>query len=33
MKQTHDPRVNPAYDGWDKFPYYGKASKKAENDK
>jgi arylsulfatase A-like enzyme len=30
MKQTHDPRVDPTYDGWDKFPYYGKASKEKE---
>ncbi len=28
MKQTHDPRLNPSYDEWDKFPYYGKAAKK-----
>lgn len=28
MKQTSDPRVDPAYDGWDKFPYYGKSSKR-----
>ncbi|GEP45575.1 sulfatase family protein [Brevifollis gellanilyticus] len=28
MKQTNDPRVDPAYDGWDKFPYYGKSSKR-----
>ena len=26
MKQTHDPRVDPAYDGFDAFPYYGKPS-------
>ena len=23
MKQTQDPRVDPGYDGWDKFPYFG----------
>jgi arylsulfatase A-like enzyme len=28
MKQTNDPRVDPANDDWDKFPYYGKAPKK-----
>lgn len=26
MKQTNDPRIDPSYDGWDFFPYYGKAS-------
>jgi len=26
MKQTHDPRVDPAYDGFDTFPYYGKGT-------
>jgi hypothetical protein len=30
MKQTHDPRVDPTYDGWDTFPYYGKPSKARE---
>lgn len=30
MKQTHDPRVDPAYDGFDTFPYYGKPSKARE---
>lgn len=28
MKGTSDPRVDPANDDWDKFPYYGKAPKK-----
>ena len=28
MKQTHDPRLDPAYDGWDKYPYYGKAPRR-----
>ena len=28
MKQTNDPRVDPANDDWDHFPYYGKAPKK-----
>ncbi len=28
MKRTGDPRIDPANDDWDKFPYYGKASKK-----
>jgi arylsulfatase A-like enzyme len=27
MRDTHDPRVDPAYDAWDKFPYYGQAPK------
>lgn len=27
MKQTHDPRVDPTYDGFDAFPYYGKPSR------
>lgn len=27
MSETHDPRLDPAYDGWDRFPYYGKAPK------
>jgi arylsulfatase A-like enzyme len=30
MRDTADPRVNPAYDGWDQFPYYGKATKARE---
>ena len=25
MHSTHDPRVDPTYDAWDKYPYYGKA--------
>jgi arylsulfatase A-like enzyme len=25
MKETHDPRVDSAYDAWDRFPYHGKA--------
>ena len=25
MQTTHDPRVDPTYDAWDKYPYYGKA--------
>lgn len=28
MKDTHDPRVDPGYDGWDAFPYYGKPSRR-----
>jgi N-sulfoglucosamine sulfohydrolase len=28
MQQTNDPRVDPANDDWDKFPYYGKTPKK-----
>lgn len=27
MKQTGDPRVDPAYDGWDGFPYHGTPPK------
>ena len=27
MKQTHDPRTDSTYDGWDQFPYYGKPSR------
>lgn len=30
MKQTNDPRIDPSYDGWDFFPYYGKASTNRE---
>ena len=26
MKQTHDPRLDPAYDGFEAYPYYGRAS-------
>lgn len=26
MRDTQDPRVDPKYDEWDRFPYYGKAS-------
>lgn len=25
MHQTMDPRIDPEYDAWDKYPYYGKA--------
>jgi N-sulfoglucosamine sulfohydrolase len=28
MKQTHDPRLDPNYDGWDHFPYHGKAPRR-----
>jgi hypothetical protein len=27
MRETGDPRVDPAYDGFDAFPYHGKPSK------
>ncbi len=27
MKETHDPRVDPHYDAWDHYRYYGKAPK------
>lgn len=30
MKETDDPRLDPAYDEWDRFPYYGKPSKVSE---
>lgn len=26
MRETHDPRVDPAYDAWDTFPYHGKPT-------
>ncbi len=28
MRETGDPRIDPANDDWDQFPYYGKASKR-----
>ncbi len=28
MKQTNDPRLDPAYDGWDHYPYYGKPPRR-----
>jgi N-sulfoglucosamine sulfohydrolase len=28
MKETQDPRLDPSYDGWDNFPYYGKAPRR-----
>jgi arylsulfatase A-like enzyme len=30
MRDTADPRVDPAYDGWDQFPYYGKPTQARE---
>lgn len=27
MNETHDPRVDPGYDAWDFYPYYGKPPK------
>ena len=27
MQRTQDPRLDPANDDWDEFPYYGKAPK------
>ena len=27
MRETGDPRVDPAYDGWDRFPYFGGKAK------
>ena len=23
MRETADPRVDPSYDAWDKYPYFG----------
>lgn len=28
MRDTKDPRVDPSYDGWDTFPYFGGKAKK-----
>jgi len=28
MKETHDSRLDPSYDGWDNFPYYGKSPRR-----
>ena len=28
MKQTNDPRIDPANDDWDHFPYYGKSPRR-----
>lgn len=30
MRETADPRVDPAYDGWDRMPYYGGPLRAAE---
>jgi N-sulfoglucosamine sulfohydrolase len=30
MKRTRDPRMDPQYDGWDTFPYYGSAPKSPD---
>ena len=30
MKETGDPRTNPAYDGWDRFPYFGGRAKEKK---
>lgn len=30
MQRTDDPRLDPSYDGWDDFPYYGKPSKRRD---
>ncbi len=27
MEETEDPRLDPTYDEWDRYPYYGKAPK------
>ena len=29
MRETGDPRVDPAYDGWDAMPYFGPPAKAA----
>jgi arylsulfatase A-like enzyme len=30
MRETGDPRVDPAYDGWDQMPYFGPPVRTAE---
>ena len=30
MRETGDPRVDPAYDGWDAMPYFGPPARAAE---
>jgi len=30
MRETGDPRVDPAFDGWDKMPYFGPPARTAE---
>jgi len=30
MRETGDPRVDPAYDGWDLMPYFGPPAKPAD---
>jgi hypothetical protein len=27
MRETADPRVDPAFDAWDKYPYFGGRAK------
>ena len=33
MRETDDPRVNPAYDGWDKMEYFGPPARTGEKGK
>ena len=33
MRDTGDPRVDPACDAWDKYPYFGGPAKKKERAK
>jgi arylsulfatase A-like enzyme len=28
MRQTSDPRIDPSYEAWDHYPYYGKAPRR-----
>lgn len=30
MRDTADPRVDPKYDAWDKYPYFGKQTAKKK---
>ena len=30
MRNTADPRVDPSYDGWDRYPYFGKQTAKKK---
>jgi len=30
MRETGDPRVDPAYDGWDAMPYFGPPARTTE---
>ena len=30
MRETGDPRVDPAYDGWDRMPYFGPPARTGD---